>query len=262
MDSHIHLLKRGSMMLSQSQIQTFKTELLKQKQHIEERLNDQAFIPYSLRDSVDELSLADNHPGDLGTELYEREKDISLYEHLRSELTDVNEALQKIENGTFGICEISGEEIPYERLEALPTAKTTLEHAHDQHISSSNRDYDRPVEEEILLPPFARDPKDRSMMYDAEDALQDVERYGSSQTPSDFEFNNIQEYENAFTESYENVGYVEEFENFIGTDIYGNNRTVYPTKKHEQYEKELDDYEEQALNGELSEIDVKDIDKY
>lgn len=250
------------MMLSQSQIQSFKSELLNQKQHIEERLNDPAFTPYSLRDSVDELSLADNHPGDLGTELFEREKDISLHEHLRNELIDVEHALQKIENGTFGICEVSGEEIPFERLEALPTARTMVEHAHDQHISSSNREYDRPIEEKILRPPYGRDPKDYSMMYDAEDALQDVERYGSSQTPSDFEFNNIQDYENTYTESYENVGYVEEFENFIGTDIYGQNRTVYPSKKHEQYEKELDDYEEQALNGELSEIDVKDIDKY
>ncbi|WP_088066408.1 TraR/DksA C4-type zinc finger protein [Gottfriedia luciferensis] len=249
-------------MLSQSQIQTFKNELLKQKEHIEERLNDPAFTPYSLRDSVDELSLADNHPGDLGTELYEREKDISLHEHLRNELTDVNIALQKIENGTYGICEISGEEIPLERLEALPTAKAMIEHTHDQHISSSNREYDRPIEEEILNPPFSRDPKDRSMMYDPEDSLQDVERYGSSQTPSDFEFNNIEEYEDTYTESYENVGYVEEFENFIGTDIHGKNRTVYPTKKHEQYEQDLDDYEEQALNGELSEIDVKDIEKY
>lgn len=250
------------MMLSQSQIQTFKNELLKQKQHIEERLNDPAFTPYSLRDSVDELSLADNHPGDLGTELFEREKDISLHEHLRNELIDVNVALEKIENGTYGICEVSGEEIPFERLQALPTAKAMIEHTHDQHISSSSIRYDRPVEEEVLNPPFSRDPKDRSMMYDAEDALQDVERYGNSQTPSDFEFNNIEEYGSTFTESYENVGYVEEFENFIGTDIYGKNQTVYPTKKHEQYEQDLDDYEEQALNGELSEIDVKDIEKY
>ncbi len=250
------------MMLSQTQLQTLKSNLLQQKKHIQERLEDPAFTPYSLRDSVDELSLADNHPGDLGTELFEREKDITLHEHLRNELIDVDAALQKIENGTYGICEVSGEEIPFDRLEALPTAKTMIEHAHDQHISSSNREYDRPIEEEVLTPPFARDKKDRSMMYDAEDSLQDVERYGSSQTPSDFEFNNIQEYNDTYTESYENVGYVEEFENFIGTDIYGNNRTVYPTKKHEQYEKELDDYEEQALNGELDSIDAKDIDKY
>lgn len=250
-------------MLSQSQLQTLKSTLTDQKNHILERLNDPDVNPkLSLRDSVDELSLADNHPGDLGTEQFERQKDLALHEHLENELRDIDHALQKMENGTYGICEKSGEEIPFDRLEAIPTARTTVDHAHDQHISSLRLRVDRPVEEEVLYPPFGRDEQDDSVEFDAEDSLQAVERYGSSQTPQDFEFNNIQEYDDTYTASYENDGYVEEFENFIGTDINGKNLTVYPTKKHEQYERELDRYEDQALNGELDEIDAKDIDKY
>ena len=53
----------------------------------------------SQRGSVGELSAYDNHPADMGTELYEREKDFALEEHTDSELNKVNEALQAMEEG-------------------------------------------------------------------------------------------------------------------------------------------------------------------
>jgi hypothetical protein len=43
---------------------------------------------------------------------------------IEEELRDINSAIQKLENGTFGRCEISGELLPYELLQMVPTLKT------------------------------------------------------------------------------------------------------------------------------------------
>ena len=77
---------------------------------------------------------------------------------------------------------MSGEEIPFERLEAMPTATTCIQHA----TNKLNMDT-RPVEEEVLSPSFHKHDEDRSVEYDAEDAWQDVANYGTSETPADLE---------------------------------------------------------------------------
>lgn len=50
---------------------------------------------------------------------------------LQSRLTDVNDALEKIENGTYGMCEVSGEPIEKDRLRANPAARTNKAHMND-----------------------------------------------------------------------------------------------------------------------------------
>ena len=54
----------------------------------------------------------DNHPGDIGSEIFEREKDISLNEHAEFHLKQVNEALARMESGEYGICVFSHQPIP------------------------------------------------------------------------------------------------------------------------------------------------------
>ncbi|MFT8871427.1 MAG: hypothetical protein ABF868_03940 [Sporolactobacillus sp.] len=73
-----------------------------------------------------ELSTYDNHPAESATQLYEREKDMALARRLREELSDVEHALAKFENGTYGLDEHTGERIPAARLDALPTARTAV----------------------------------------------------------------------------------------------------------------------------------------
>ncbi|MED4213990.1 yteA family sporulation protein, partial [Priestia megaterium] len=170
-------------MLTPQQINQFKSVLEKQKQELEQTIQtheneDRA----SERESVGELSSYDNHPADMATELYEREKDFGLIELWHKQLEDTKHALQKIEAGTYGICEVSGEEIPFERLEAMPTATTCI-----QHTTSKLNMNTRPVEEEVLSPSFHKHDEDHSVEYDAEDAWQDVANYGTSETPSDLE---------------------------------------------------------------------------
>lgn len=48
---------------------------------------------------------------------------------LETRFNNINRALKKIEDGTYGVCEISGEPIDEDRLAAYPAARTTLEHA-------------------------------------------------------------------------------------------------------------------------------------
>jgi DnaK suppressor protein len=75
-----------------------------------------------------ELSSYDQHQADMGTETFEREKDLSILEQVESELADVEHALRRLDEGTYGTCEIDGKPIPEDRLEALPAARLCLEH--------------------------------------------------------------------------------------------------------------------------------------
>jgi DnaK suppressor protein len=79
--------------------------------------------------AISELAANDQHQGDIGTETFEREKDFSLLEQLESEISDLDAALRKIDEGTYGRCEVCGKEIDSERLEAMPGTRTCREHA-------------------------------------------------------------------------------------------------------------------------------------
>ena len=70
-----------------------------------------------------ELAAHDQHQADLGTETFEREKDFSLLEQLEAELDELDRALRKLDDGTYGTCEACGERIPAERLETVPGAR-------------------------------------------------------------------------------------------------------------------------------------------
>jgi YteA family regulatory protein len=185
-----------------------------------------------------ELSSYDNHPADEGTDLFEREKDIALNEHYELQLKNINRALEAIENGKYGKCEVCGKDIPIERLKALPNTTFCIEHSPDQVVS-----HDRPVEEGVLMPPWGKfdmDEKDENVVFDAEDSWQEVAQWGTSETPSDLVLSQ-DDYHDIYIEADENIGYVEDFENFVGNDMYGNNITVYPNPQHEHYEDELDE---------------------
>ncbi|MFC4735808.1 TraR/DksA family transcriptional regulator [Bacillus daqingensis] len=94
----------------------------------------------------EELSNYDNHPADQGTELAERHTEAALEQQQQDELAEIDESLNMIENGTYGTCVVSGEPIPEERLEIMPHAKTTVEHAEKRDKRQ------RPVEEEVTDP--------------------------------------------------------------------------------------------------------------
>ena len=79
-------------------------------------------------ESISELSSLDQHQADVGTETFEREKDLSILEQIDAELADVEHALKRLDDGTYGTCEFDGKPIPEERLEAQPAARFCVEH--------------------------------------------------------------------------------------------------------------------------------------
>jgi RNA polymerase-binding transcription factor DksA len=78
-----------------------------------------------------ELTHYDQHPADQASETFEREKDMAILEQLELDLAEIEAALQRIEDGTYGIDEVTGEPIDPERLDAMPTARTNVRNARD-----------------------------------------------------------------------------------------------------------------------------------
>jgi DnaK suppressor protein len=66
-------------------------------------------------------------PANLASDLYQEELDEGLTEDLRAQLAAVERAEQRLAAGTYGLSTKSGQPIPDERLEALPTAELTVE---------------------------------------------------------------------------------------------------------------------------------------
>jgi len=78
-------------------------------------------------ENLGELSSSDQHMADVGTETFDREKDLSILEQVEAELADVEHALRRLDDGTYGTCEACGKVIDDARLEALPAARFCLD---------------------------------------------------------------------------------------------------------------------------------------
>jgi DnaK suppressor protein len=70
---------------------------------------------------------AETDTGDMSQSIFDREMDASVEEGIERRLGEVDRALQKVEEGTYGVCDDTGEEIPRGRLEAVPEAIRTVE---------------------------------------------------------------------------------------------------------------------------------------
>lgn len=82
----------------------------------------------SEKESLSELSDHDQHQADTGTETFEREKDLSVLDSLERELGELETALRRVDEGTYGRCEACGREIDPRRLEVKPAARFCTEH--------------------------------------------------------------------------------------------------------------------------------------
>ena len=70
----------------------------------------------------------DEESGEGDTINIERERDLALSEQARAAVSEIDHALAKLPLGTYGICEVSGDPIPAERLEAIPWARERVEY--------------------------------------------------------------------------------------------------------------------------------------
>lgn len=165
-------------MLTKENLQQLKEELL-QLEYESLKNEDATEQDASIRETSGELSMYDNHPADMGTALFEREKDHALNEHAESETKKVKIALEAIENGTYGKCKICKKDIPFERLLIVPYTLYCVEHA---EIAEQSVKEDTALNE--VENPFESTSDPRAIDY--ENSFEAVAEFGTSDSPSDF----------------------------------------------------------------------------
>lgn len=110
------------MSLKKAEIEKYKKELL--------RLRGQ--LTQTLRGSTAEVKTPDDttaysqHQADKGTDDFDKTISIELTSKEYDVLRQIDRALEKIEEGTYGVCDLSGDEIPKARLDAVPYAVMTV----------------------------------------------------------------------------------------------------------------------------------------
>lgn len=224
--------------MNQMQLEHLRKLLLQEKEEIQEQLaNNQNFgLEQAMTDSIGELSSYDNHPADLGTEMFERGKDLALNETVERRLQEINFALERMEKGEYGICQVCGKEISFDRLEAVPTATYCVDH-HPQFHSSMKR----PAEEgESRSEVYMFDPE-KINFYDGENAWQEVERYGTS-NPPDY-FTDGYSYNELTIDHDEQRGYVDLTEGFSIVDLDGNSSGESEITHNQAYHQKEEEYE-------------------
>jgi DnaK suppressor protein len=102
----------------QARLEELRTELIRMVEGLEE---DQRYR------AEEEEDFTEHDSGDMSHSLFTRELDATVEQTLERRLRNVERALQKIEEGTYGICDDTGEPIPRGRLEAVPEAIYTIE---------------------------------------------------------------------------------------------------------------------------------------
>lgn len=117
--------------LSSAEIEHFKELLFQKRREILESVSEieGETLRKSRLDASGDLSSMPIHMADLGTDNFEQEFSLELMDSERKLLTEINDALDRIENGTYGICEGTGKPISKARLEAQPWARYSIEYA-------------------------------------------------------------------------------------------------------------------------------------
>jgi len=106
-----------------------KTEVQKFKKKLEELKKQMTLAVTNCAAEVkkpDEATGYSQHQADQGTDDFDRRISLEVTTQEYQVLRQIERALEKIREGSYGICDISGEEIPPKRLEAMPYATTTV----------------------------------------------------------------------------------------------------------------------------------------
>ena len=143
--------RKKKVRLNAADIEHFKQILLEKRHEIVGNVNemkDEA-LKKSRLDASGDLSSMPIHMADIGTDNYEQEFALGLMDSERKLLNEIDDALQRIENKTYGICEATGKPIGKARLQAQPWARYCVEHARmiEQGLATESQDYETEAEE-------------------------------------------------------------------------------------------------------------------
>ena len=125
--------------MKQSEMQQLKDTLLEELKDLKEGLESHDDLERT------ELSNYDNHPADNASDLTTQLTEYAMDDFKQESVDKIETALKAMEEGTYGECKVCHEEIPFERLEAVPTTLTCVEHSQEKIDMET-----RPVEEEIM----------------------------------------------------------------------------------------------------------------
>lgn len=105
-------------------LEKYKKQLLKERDRVMEEHH--AMGAHASEEGY-ELADYDNHPADTATDTFERTKDYAIDENYREILDRINDALRKIEDKTYGMCDRCGQPINPQRLRAIPYATLCID---------------------------------------------------------------------------------------------------------------------------------------
>jgi RNA polymerase-binding protein DksA len=112
----------------------FRQRLEEMRSSIQDELNRLQEETANINQSIDYG--VKNHPAEDATELEQRERSMAVRGELERENGRIEHALTRIEAGTYGVCEVGGELIPVERLEARPAATLCIRHQRENDQQS------------------------------------------------------------------------------------------------------------------------------
>lgn len=104
-----------------------RKRLLDLRDHILDQMQGVAQDSLRARPEGSAASAFGMHQADAGSDAYEKDFALSLLSQEQDALYEIEEALKRIEDGTYGICEMTQQPIPRARLEAIPFARFTVE---------------------------------------------------------------------------------------------------------------------------------------
>jgi len=107
--------------LTSQEIEELRTRLESEREELDSQLTtieDQAFAA-TQSDMSGDVGV-DDESADAGTATFEREKELSIEQNVRDLIQKIDRALKRIEDGTYGICEVCGKPIEKARIKALP----------------------------------------------------------------------------------------------------------------------------------------------
>lgn len=201
--------------MEEKQKNHFRRLLLEEKERILDTIdkmkNAQEFG--SMDEYYTELSFYDNHPADIGTEVFMMEQDKGLVDKLNDTLVEIESSLESIDRGDYGKCIACGKEIDEERLKLIPYLKLCI-NCTEEKIPLEKKMEFRP-EEEGSMSPFSNYKNNNEIDgFDREDSYQEVARYNKVDKDPSF---NTGDHLGIFDE--DNSGSVEDVEE-ISQDYY------------------------------------------
>lgn len=169
--------------------------------------------------SPTELSNYDNHPAEIATELYMVELNTALKVHQEHLLKEVDDALGRIEDGSYGKCTLCGKTIKEERLEAIPYTRLCMYCERNKTVDPEMLSKSIPNEKRVLDAPVGskylnqRDDDE----YEGMDQFNDLMKYGSADSPQDL--GGYEDYEEYYTNEIDRQGVVDHMDR-ISNEMY------------------------------------------